>query len=60
MMNDVTILFAPLNGEPYYLYQRKDESKFMSLIAPNEWRYNYYKLKFCGAYACDDGDWESV
>jgi len=32
MMNDVTVMFAPLNGEPYYLYQRKDGSKFMSLI----------------------------
>jgi hypothetical protein len=58
-MKDVTVMFAPLNGVSYYLYERKENgSKFMSLIAPNEWRYNYYKLKFCGAYVCDDGDWE--
>jgi hypothetical protein len=59
-MDDVTILFAPLNGEPYYLYHRSDGSKFMSLIAPKEWKYNYYKLKFIGTYSCQDNEWERV
>lgn len=60
-MDDVTILFAPLNNFSYYMYQRNlDGSKFISMIAPCEWQYNFYKLKFLGVYQCNNGIWEKL
>ena len=29
--------FEPIIGETYHLYENKDNEKFLSLIAPNEW-----------------------
>lgn len=29
--------FEPIIGKVYHLYERKDSSKFMSMIAPEEW-----------------------
>lgn len=36
--------FIPVVGETYYLYEKDNNSVFLSLIAPNEWR-----MKFIGA-----------
>lgn len=36
--------FIPVIGETYYLYEKKDGTPFLSLIAPNEWN-----MKFIGA-----------
>jgi len=36
--------FVPVIGETYYLYEKKDGSPFLSLIAPSEWN-----MKFLGA-----------
>jgi len=36
--------FVPVIGETYYLYEKKDGSPFLSLIAPTEW-----SMKFLGA-----------
>ncbi len=36
--------FVPVIGETYYLYEKKDGSPFLSLIAPTEWN-----MKFLGA-----------
>ncbi len=39
-----TYNFLPVIGETYYLYEKKDGTPFLSLIAPNEWN-----MKFIGA-----------
>jgi hypothetical protein len=39
-----TYNFLPVIGETYYLYEKKDGSPFLSLIAPSEWN-----MKFLGA-----------
>jgi hypothetical protein len=33
--------FVPVIGETYYLYEKKDGSPFLSLIAPTEWNMKY-------------------
>jgi hypothetical protein len=39
-----TYNFLPVIGETYYLYEKKDGSPFLSLIAPSEWN-----MEFIGA-----------
>jgi hypothetical protein len=39
-----TYNFLPVIGETYYLYEKRDGSPFLSLIAPSEW-----SMKFLGA-----------
>ena len=29
--------FAPVIGQTYYLYEKKDDSHFLSLVGPKEW-----------------------
>ena len=42
-------------GEVYHLYEKKN-SRFLSLIAPNEWN-----KKYLGSYLLTtDGKWEKV
>ena len=36
-----TYNFVPVIGETYYLYEKKDGSPFLSLIAPSEWNMKY-------------------
>jgi hypothetical protein len=33
--------FEPVTGKTYYLYKAKDESTFLSLISPDECRFNH-------------------
>ncbi len=33
--------FVPVIGETYYLYEKKDGTPFLSLIAPTEWNMKY-------------------
>jgi len=33
--------FEPIIGETYHLYENKDNKKFLSLIAPDEWNEKY-------------------
>ena len=47
--------FEPIMGEVYHLYEKKN-SRFLSLIAPNEWN-----KKYLGSYLLTtDGKWEKV
>ena len=42
------INFQPVIGNVYHLYERDDNTNFLSLIAPNEWGMSYigsFKLK---------------
>jgi hypothetical protein len=46
-----TYNFIPVMGETYYLYEKKDGSPFLSLIAPTEW-----PMKFVGATKLDSNN----
>ena len=48
--------FQPIVGHIYHLYEKKDKSLWLSLIAPNEWNQPYigsFKLQ-------TDGKWEKI
>lgn len=48
--------FEPSVGETYHLYERKNKSIFLSLIAPDEW-----KEKYIGSFKqLNNGKWENV
>jgi len=37
---DSEMMFKPVIGKSYYLYQKKDGKRFMSLISPKDWGKN--------------------
>jgi len=45
--------FEPLIGESYYLYEREDGSRFLSLIGPSEWGIEK-RLKYIGEFTLDE------
>jgi len=48
--------FEPIKGHTYHLYQQKDETLFLSLIAPDEWNQVYV-----GSFRMDSDDkWTKV
>jgi hypothetical protein len=50
--------FAPVIGNTYYLYKRKDESEFLSMISPSEWGTNNSMIFICAATLLADHTWE--
>jgi hypothetical protein len=48
--------FEPIKGHVYHLYQKKDETLFLSLIGPNEW-----DMVFIGSFKIDSNDkWKRI
>lgn len=48
--------FQPIVGETYHLYERKNGSKFLSMISPNDW-----KQKYVGSFILlNNGTWEKL
>ena len=48
--------FQPIVGETYHLYERDDETLFLSIITPNEW-----DKKHIGSYLLlNNGVWEKL
>ena len=45
------MLFTPVIGKTYYLFQRKDGTNFMTLISPDEW--GDKNINFIGAFKHD-------
>ena len=43
--------FKPVIGKTYYLFKRKDETNFMTLISPEEWGNNNFQ--YIGAFKQD-------
>ncbi|TAE08847.1 MAG: DUF2452 domain-containing protein [Bacteroidetes bacterium] len=37
MVYDAKLSFQPVIGQTYYLYQKRDDSFLLSLVAPKEW-----------------------
>jgi hypothetical protein len=51
--------FEPLVGHTYYLYERKDGSDLLSMIAPNEWgRSTPFKRFVAQVLLMADHTWE--
>ena len=56
LVYESTYSFQPILGEPYYLYQNKNKTLFLSLIGPEEWVMDYlgtFKL-------LNNGKWEKI
>jgi hypothetical protein len=48
--------FEPVVGEIYHLYYGKNSEPFLSLISPNEWKYNHI-----GSFVLDsDNKWKKI
>ena len=47
------IMFTPVVGKEYYLYQNKAGKKFMSLIGPNDWNNKSSNLTYIGSFNQD-------
>lgn len=47
------IRFEPIMGYVYHLYERKDGTKFLSMISPSEWNMLY----ICTVRLNTDGQW---
>jgi hypothetical protein len=45
-MNEPQIFFATKAGDTYYEYERRDGSRFLSIIARCEWNLDQYGLEF--------------
>ena len=53
------MLFTPVMGKIYYLFQREDGTNFMTLISPKEWGKNDFK--YIGAFKQDSRQkWNKV
>ena len=48
--------FQPIVGETYHLYERKNGSKFLSMISPDDW-----KQEYVGSFILlNNGTWEKL
>ena len=60
MVYNAQCRFGPVIGEVYHLYQREDESTFLSMIGPNDWL-SIKPDKFIGSFRLTSNDkWDKV
>ena len=60
MVYNAQCRFGPVIGEVYHLYQREDESTFLSMIGPNDW-WSVKPDNFIGSFRLTSNDkWEKV
>ena len=60
MVYNAQCRFGPVIGEVYHLYQREDESTFLSMIGPNDWL-SVKPDNFIGSFRLTSNDkWEKV
>ena len=52
--------FEPAINQIYHLYKRKDGSKFLSMISPDEWGTNKNLMHVCSAKLLSDHTWEVI
>ena len=52
--------FEPAINQIYHLYKRKNNSKFLSMIAPEEWGNNKNLTHVCSAKLLSDHTWEII
>ena len=59
MLLESEFSFEPIIGREYYLYRRSDETTFLSLIEPDSWPEDKFKL-ITAAKLTADGIWEET
>ena len=59
MLLESEFSFEPIIGKEYYLYRRSDETTFLSLIEPDSWPEDKFKL-ITAAKLTADGIWEET
>ena len=60
MVYNAQCRFGPVIGEVYHLYQREDESTFLSMIGPNDWL-SVKPDNFIGSFRLTSNNkWEKV
>jgi hypothetical protein len=52
--------FDPIADQVYYIYERENGERFVSLIAPKEWGKGYTLKHIYSAKFCIDDTWEKV
>ncbi|HMQ07273.1 MAG TPA: DUF2452 domain-containing protein [Saprospiraceae bacterium] len=52
--------FKPIIGKTYHLYERKDGSRLLSLVAPEEWKRNAPFLFIATVKLMADHTWEII
>ena len=64
IIKEAEMKFEPVMGHHYYLYQREDETHFISLIAPHEWilekQPNAYSSFLIQLETCPAGEWKAL
>ena len=56
ILYDSEYSFQPITGKNYYLYKKKNNSYFLSLIEPNQWNKN-----FIGTFCLqNNGTWKKI
>jgi len=61
MNRNVEIRFEPSTGRPYYLYERTDDSRFLSILSPEEWEQGRFYKEFLAQVVIDsNGSWKLV
>jgi hypothetical protein len=58
-MENVEIRFTPVFGAKYYLYKRENNTLFLSIIGPSEWKRD--DLEYSGCYTIDSNSvWREI
>tara|TARA_R100000664_G_C2693964_1_gene96954 strand:- start:40 stop:258 length:219 start_codon:yes stop_codon:yes gene_type:complete len=61
MNRNVEIRFEPSTGRVYYLYERTDNSRFLSILSPEEWEQGRFYKDFLAQVMVDSsGSWKLV
>ena len=59
MNRDVEIRFEPSPGRSYFLYERTDDSRFLSILSPEEWEQGRFYKEFLARVELDsNGSWQ--
>jgi hypothetical protein len=59
MNRNVEIRFEPSTGRSYFLYERLDDSRFLSILSPEEWEQGRFYKEFLAQVQLDsDGSWK--
>ena len=54
------VRFDPVIGHTYYIYERNNKERFVSLISPKEWGSKYNFKHVHTAKFCADDTWEKI
>ncbi len=50
----------PVPGRPYYVYMREDKTSFISMVEPQYWNAERFKLKFICKAIYNESGWREL